>query len=117
MEEGAGIPEIEKMLRGEMEKQMTIINRYQAERIARTEVIGASNKGAFDSASSMGYEMTKEWLTSGLKGIRPSHLFYESLGAVKMDYEYAPGLKHPGDPNGSPDEIINCRCDFAYNIL
>lgn len=117
MEEGAGIPEIEKMLRGEMEKQMTIINRYQAERIARTEVIGASNKGAFDSASSMGYDMTKEWLTSGLKGIRPSHLFYESLGAVKMNYEYAPGLKYPGDPNGSPDEIINCRCDFAYNIL
>ena len=60
--------------------------------------------------------MKKGWLTSGLKGVRDSHLLYESQGFVSMDYEYAPGLKHPGDPNGAANEIINCRCTIIYNV-
>jgi hypothetical protein len=95
---------------------MTLINRYQAERIARTEVIGASNKGSFDAAERTGLVKTKEWATSGLPGIRQSHLDYEALGEMEMDYEYNTGLMYPGDPNGDPEEIINCRCTHIFNV-
>jgi len=115
-EEGLSIYNTQKLIRSELEKKMTIINHYHAEQIARTEVIGASNKGSFDAAYKTELVRSKAWRTSGLPGVRDSHLFYESLGDVSMDYEYAPGLKHPGDPNGSADEIINCRCTHILSV-
>jgi hypothetical protein len=60
--------------------------------------------------------MKKAWLTSGLPGIRQSHLDYEALGDVEMEYDFAPGLQYPGDPEGEPEEIINCRCTVIYNV-
>jgi len=114
--EGASIYEIQKTMRDELSKNLTMINKYQAERIARTEVIGASNKGSFDSASQSGLCRTKSWRTSGLPGIRQSHLDFEAMGEVEMDYEYDSGLQYPGDPEGSPEEIVNCRCSQIFNV-
>jgi hypothetical protein len=113
---GLGIPDIQRYLRTDLQDSLTEMNRYQAERIARTEVIGASNTGSFDSAQASGLDMKKAWLTSGLPNIRQSHLDYEAMGDVDMDYNYAPGLQYAGDPEGSPDEIINCRCTIVYNV-
>jgi len=114
--EGLSIYNTQRAIRAELESQGAIINHYQAERIARTEVIGASNKGSFDAALSTDLVRSKAWRTSGLPGIRDSHLYYESLGDVSMNYEYSPGLQYPGDPAGSPDEIINCRCTHILNV-
>jgi len=114
--QGLSIYNTQKLLRAELEKSLAGINKYQAERIARTEVIGASNKGSFDAALSTDLVRSKAWRTSGLPGIRDSHLYYESLGDVSMNYEYSPGLQYPGDPAGSPDEIINCRCTHILNV-
>lgn len=114
--EGAGIPEIMRSMRDELENGLTAINPYQAERIARTEVIGSSNKGSFQGALETGVEMQKEWINSGLPGMRQSHILYGSMGGQQMNFEYAPGLKHPGDPEGSPEEVINCRCTIGYIV-
>lgn len=105
---GLGIPEIQRQMRSKLAEGLTEINTYQAERIARTEVIGASNTGSFEGAKESGVALGKEWMTSGLPGIRQSHLDYEAMGRVDMDYDYNIGLKYPGDPNGGPEEIINC---------
>lgn len=113
---GASIQRISGTIKDRFLKELITIQNYEAERIARTEVIGASNKGSFDGALSTGLPIKKGWSTSGLPGIRPSHLLYESYGWMSMDKEYAPGLKHPGDPNGEAGEIINCRCTIIYDF-
>ena len=114
--EGWSIDKINEEITRHLERDMVTIQTYHAERIARTEVIGASNRGSFEAAFRSGLEMQKGWLTSGLKGVRDSHLLYESMGFVPMDFEYNSGLKYPGDPNGGADEVINCRCTIVYNV-
>lgn len=113
---GLGIPEIQRRMRQDLLEGLTEINKYQAERIARTEVIGASNTGSFDGAKASGLDMKKAWLTSGLPGVRQTHQDYESMGPVEMDYEFSTGLQYPGDPEGDPEEIINCRCTIIYEV-
>lgn len=115
MLEGSSISTISGALKDQFMKRLITVQRYEAERIARTEVIGASNKGSYDGALSTGLELQKGWSTSGLPKTRDSHLLYESFGWISMTKEYAPGLQHPGDPNGSAEEIINCRCTIIYN--
>lgn len=113
---GQGIPEIQRAMRGRLTEALTDINKYQAERIARTEINGAANTGSFEGAWQTGVALGKEWITSGLKGIRESHLYYESLGNVKMDYQYNTGLRFPGESTGPAEEIINCRCVIGYIV-
>ena len=113
---GASIQRLTGAMKDQFIDNLITIQNYEAERIARTEVIGASNKGSFDGAMSTGLPMKKGWSTSGLSGIRPSHLLYESWGWMSMEKEFAPGLKHPGDPNGEAGEIINCRCTIIYDV-
>lgn len=117
---GLGIPEMQRYLRTDLIDSLTEMNKYQAERIARTEVIGASNKGSYSGAKESGLDIKKIWLTSGLDGVRESHLQYEAEDAQTdgrgMDEQYASGLQYPADPDGSPEEIINCRCTIVYNV-
>ena len=113
---GEAISTISGAIKEEFAKDLIIMQRYEAERIARTEVIGASNKGSFDGAKNSGLDIKKGWLTSGLPGVRDTHLSYELRGYINMEEEFAPGLLHPGDPNGAPEEIINCRCTIVYEV-
>ena len=54
----------------------------------------------------------KTWITVGDDKVRPWHA--EANGErVLINDKYTVGgqqLKYPGDPSGSPDNIINCRC-------
>ena len=78
---------------------------------------GLANKASFESALSSGLDIKKIWMTSGLSDVRETHKEYEALGPVPMNYEYAPGLKFPGDPDClNPDEIKGCRCTIGYDV-
>ncbi|HUX56222.1 MAG TPA: phage minor head protein [Bacteroidales bacterium] len=114
MSEGLSIYQIQKRLQNELTEGMTMVNKYQAERIARTEVNSASNKGSFDSAEQTGLCTGKRWSSSHRKDARTLHIEYESLGEVPMDYLYD-GMLYPLDPNGGPDQIINCGCTHILN--
>jgi hypothetical protein len=85
-----------------------------SERIARTEVIGAANKGSFDGVQASGLDVKKQWLTSGLPGVRGSHQINEGIGLVPMNYVYEGNVRYPGDPQGAADQVINCRCVIVY---
>ena len=119
IEEGLSILDSRKLLKESLEgEELAIIENWQAERIARTEVNSAGNMGSFDAASENAEGVTKEWLTSGLPNTRQSHLDHEALGPVEMDYDYATGLQFPGDPDcEEAEEVINCRCTYVMDII
>ena len=86
--------------------------QWKAERIARTEIIGASNQGKFLAFEENGIEKL-EWIHSYDEKVRDDHLIDE---VVKVGEEFSNGLKYPGDRSGSestPENIINCRCSSA----
>jgi len=91
----------------------------RARAIAQTEMISASNRASQEAALSTNLEMRKYWSTSGLPGIRESHLFaeFDSQDGKKMNELFSNGLMYPGDPNGTADEVINCRCTVLHEPL
>ncbi len=83
--------------------------------IARTETHQTANKGSWEMAKEiqMAY---KEWLAAKDDRVRDAH--EEANGQrVEIDEPYIVNdeeLQFPGDPDGSPENIINCRCTQIY---
>ncbi len=83
-----------------------------ATRTARTMTTGAGNAGREDSylrAQNMGIALHQKWIAA-LDG-RTRHSHRELDGEVQeVGKLFSNGLRFPGDPNGPPAEICNCRC-------
>lgn len=91
------------------------MNKTQAIRSARTIVTGAENKGRQDSyarATADGIILAKEWISTNDSRTRHSHAVLDGA-IVDQDKKFDNGLLYPGDPNGRPDEVWNCRCALA----
>lgn len=84
---------------------------FRAIRIARTEVLSASNRGAVLAYEAGGIE-EKRWVTAGDEEVRDSHRAANGQvrGVHQRFHVGAAQLDHPGDPDGPAGEIINCRC-------
>ncbi len=83
-------------------------------RIARTELIGASNYGNVIGAESTGLELNKVWLTARDNRVRDRHQHLDGQ-TVDMNGTFRNGLEYPGDPRGNdPAEVVNCRCDVYW---
>lgn len=108
-ENGIGIPEIAKQLQYEL----GISEKYRAERIARTEVISASNLSTQAGAEATGIALDKEWISYIDDRTRESHIAINGE-KVDMNETFSNGLEVPGDPNGESEEVINCRCTVGY---
>lgn len=117
--EGMGIAEARKLLKESLSGDtMTTMESWQAERIARTEVVSAANTMSFTAAKENAEGVTKGWLSSQKVHARENHAEFEAMGdGMAMDHEYSPGLKFPGDPDCSDaGEVINCGCTIIYNV-
>jgi HK97 family phage portal protein len=97
------------------------LSRYSAYRIARTEVVGASNYGSYQGAKSTGIPMARYWITSRDDRVRDEH---EQMDGKKIGMEESftmpsgEKLTFPGDYNAdAPGNSINCRCTVAYKPL
>jgi SPP1 gp7 family putative phage head morphogenesis protein len=113
IQEGLGIDRIARNIR----KELNITERYRAERIARTEVVSASNEGSFMGAKSTGLDLDKEWMAYIDDKTRDSHLkMGENNETVGMNELFSNGLEYPGDPSGPAEEVINCRCTIGYVV-
>lgn len=104
------------------------ISKYQAERIIRTESVAAANYATSESAKQMFNEqdLMKEWITAEDGRVRriprdqASHRAMNGVTIEASERFKVPTkngidlLMFPGDPNGSPSNVINCRCTVAY---
>lgn len=95
---------------------------YQTERIARTTMTGASNSGqqqAWQQAEADGVQMNKQWI-SALQPERTREAHAAAHGQEVGLHEYfvvdGEQMEYPGDPNGSPGNVINCLCGMIGNI-
>lgn len=52
----------------------------------------------------------KQWLTMEDDKVRKSHMLCGEQGAIKLNSRFTNGLLYPGDPDGGPEEVCNCRC-------
>lgn len=89
---------------------------HRSEVIARTEVIRASNYGSQQAAVATGLNLEKRWLATMDDRVRPEHSAAHGQ-AVPLTSAYEVGgerLMYPGDPAGSAENTIQCRCTETY---
>lgn len=111
--QGKSIPEIAKAM-----ETVVGMNKASATRNARTAMTGAQNAGrqqAYDRAKSMGIKVKKEWIATLDGRTRHSHGMADGQ-QVEIDGKFKVGaseLRYPGDPQGRPEEVYNCRCTMV----
>ncbi len=104
-----------KHMADDLQKRITTMSRDSAIRTARTAVTGAQNAGRMDSyaaAEKMGIKVKKEWLATLDSRTRHSHAMLDGE-KVDQDKKFSNGCRFPGDPQGPPGEIYNCRCTLV----
>ncbi|MBP7570898.1 MAG: hypothetical protein KBA95_12635, partial [Acidobacteria bacterium] len=79
----------------------------RARTIARTEM-GAAFSGARIEGMKQGGIERHEWLSARDQDVRESHQIDGE--AVDIGESFSNGLTQPNDPDGAPEEVINCRC-------
>lgn len=112
--QGKSIPRIAK----DLQTRMPEMNKSSAIRTARTAVTGAQNAGRMDSyvaAEKMGIKVRKEWLATIDGRTRHSHAMLDGE-VVDKDKKFENGCMFPGDPNGPPWEVYNCRCTLIAAV-
>lgn len=119
VDEGWGIPQLSDEL-GELYDEF---KGARSERIARTETVKAYNYGAVEQYKEEGVEK-KGWLSALDERTRqPPESEFDHWAAhgeeVAIDEPFTQTgepLMFPGDPDGDPGNIINCRC-AVYPIV
>lgn len=99
-------------------QDVTDMDRRAAIRNARTATTAAQNKGRIDSykdAEKLGIKLEQEWLATLDGRTRHSHRILDGERA-KVGEKFSNGCKYPGDPEGRPEEIYNCRCTLVAAI-
>jgi SPP1 gp7 family putative phage head morphogenesis protein len=107
-----------KNMADDLQKRITTMSRGSAIRTARTAVTGAQNAGRMDSyaaAEKMGIKLKKEWLATLDARTRHSHAMLDGE-QVAQDKKFSNGCRFPGDPQGPPWEIYNCRCTLIAAV-
>lgn len=120
----SGYEDKARMLRSKFKQY----NKYQAERLVRTEATFIANYATHESAKTIfpGADMQKEWISVNM-GDYPRHLpkhkaDHRVMDGVVVDFDKPfqvptingmENLMVPGDPNGSGYNVINCRCTSA----
>lgn len=89
------------------------IGRSRAMTIARTEVHSAANAAQEMATQSLGRDDAKrEWIAASDERTRDDHNAADGQ-VVGVNEPFDVGgeaLMYPGDPSGSPEQIVNCRC-------
>lgn len=112
-EDGLSIPEIQEQINDELFDSR--LESHVAERAARTGTNSTSNLGVHTSFQESDMVVGEEWIAIGDKRTRDDH--NQANGQiVAVGTPFSVGgekLDHPGDPSGSLEQIVNCRCTMV----
>lgn len=95
------------------------MQRTAAIRNARTAVTSAENGGrqaSYEHAAAMGVQVRKRWIATKDNRTRDSHA---AMDGVEIGYAEAfstplgSQMLYPGDTNGKPADLYNCRCTVS----
>lgn len=93
---------------------------WRARLIIRTELAKAAFAGRKSAKDKSEYETQKEWISANDHRTRDSHLLVdgevideEARFQVRRKKGGVDMMEGPGDPEGSAENIINCRCSIA----
>lgn len=94
------------------------MNYNSSVRSARTALTAAENMGrvnSYERAEELGVKLQKQWLATLDKKTRDTH---RQLDGETIDVKdtFWNGLEYPGDPDGEPAEVYNCRCTLVSVI-
>jgi len=108
--EGLGIPAMQERLSAYFGDRKS---DWQTERIARTTMTGAANFGSNEAWSQSGVVDEHMWISALLPDrTRDEHAAAHGQ-VVKLGERFTVGgesLRYPGDPEGRPENIVNCLC-------
>ena len=91
------------------------LGKFESKRIAMTETSMSFNFARDAAMKEAGVEY-KAWLSSHGENVRPAHAEAEERydnEPIPVDEPFEVGgeyLMYPGDPDGSPENVINCHC-------
>jgi len=92
------------------------LSASRAQTIARTETHAAANYAVMQAFESTGVEARREWVSAIDDRTREDHV--EANGQiVGLKEPFTIGndeLMYPGDPSGSAENVINCRCAVVF---
>lgn len=86
-----------------------LIEATEGANLAGSESLAAESHAQLRALKRMGYK-TVRWVTQHDDKVRDSHRRNEQHGPVKIGRTFPNGLRYPHDPQGPPEETINCRC-------
>jgi SPP1 gp7 family putative phage head morphogenesis protein len=107
LDKGESIEKLSDRIRSEFNG----LSKERARVIAMTETAAAYGAARQEAMEQSGVEY-KKWLTSGAANVRPAHAAANGQ-TVRVDEPFEVGgesLEGPGDPTGSPGNVINCHC-------
>jgi hypothetical protein len=108
---GEGIEDLTARVKGVFNS----LAKHEARRIAMTETGLAFGFSRHEAMTGAGIRY-KSWLSSHGPTVRPAHAEAEERyteDPIPIDEPFEVGgeyLMHPGDPDGSPENVINCQC-------
>lgn len=90
----------------------------RAQRISRTMSTAAANGGKLEGWKQSEIAKGKKWRSAAGTRTRKTHRKANGQ-VVDLDQQFKVGnskLMYPGDPAGSPKEIVNCRCTMMVQL-
>lgn len=114
--QGMGVDEVANSI----SNRLGASNRATAIRNARTMITGVENRARQDAgerARKLGIDIEYLWNAILDNKTRHSHRLLDGTRKKHKKDKFRNGCRFPGDPNGEPKEIYNCRCTMTIEIV
>jgi len=116
--DGLGQAATGRAIRSAMRERAGVLSVARSRVIARTETHAASQAANQAAAKATGLSMRKVWLAAAGERTREDHADADGQQR-RLDEPFIVGgeeLMQPGDPAGSAEQVISCRCAVGYEV-